>query len=140
MDQTQLIALLKKFNEFYGAYIFPYVRADYQGEPLMLFSPQHFAALGTIVLFILMIFFSRKKFTEKNQRIVFSGEGEGMGKSCIFITLHKDFTDYTKFIREFRSWCKGLNNESESFLIPTKDSLQIFDLSRAVRDLLKEDN
>jgi len=75
--------------------------------------------------------------SDKFPRIIFTGEGEGMGKSCMVLSLHRDFTDYTKFAREFRSWCKGIKDASESFLIPLS-SFQTFDLSKTVKDLLKE--
>lgn len=80
-----------------------------------------------------------EKLAEKNPRIIFAGEGEGMGKSCMIVSLHRDFTEYTKFIREFRSWCKGIKDASESFLIPTKNSFQTFNLSRTIGDILKEE-
>lgn len=67
MDQAQLIELLRQFNDFYLAYILPYVTADYQGEPFELFGMNHFIALGVIVLLILMIFFSRKKFSDRKK-------------------------------------------------------------------------
>lgn len=75
--------------------------------------------------------------SDKHPRIIFVGEGEGMGKSCMLVSLHKDFTDYTNFAREFRSWCKGIKDATESFLI-SSDSFQWFHLGKAVEDLLKE--
>lgn len=79
-----------------------------------------------------------EKFTEKNPRIIFAGDGEGLGKTCMFMSVHRDFSDFTRFKREFRSWCAGIKDASESFLIPTKDSFLFFNLSKAVEDLLKE--
>jgi len=76
--------------------------------------------------------------SDKHPRIIFVGEGEGMGKTCMIVSLQKDFSDYTKFTREFRSWCKGIKDASESFLISTKDSFQWFDLSKTVGNLLEE--
>jgi len=79
-----------------------------------------------------------ENLSDKNPRIIFTGEGEGMGKTCMVVSLHTDFTDYTKFKLEFRSWCKGVKDASESFLISTKNSLQTFDLSKTVESMLKE--
>jgi len=76
--------------------------------------------------------------SDKYPRIIFAGEGEGMGKTCMVVSLHRDFTEYTKFAGEFRSWCKGIKDATESFLISTKDSFQWFDFSKTVGDLLKE--
>jgi len=81
-----------------------------------------------------------KGLSDKNPRIIFTGEGEGIGKSCMVVSLHKDFTDFTNFKEEFRSWCKGIKDAVDSFLIPMKGSFQWFDLGRAVEDLLKEKN
>lgn len=67
MDQAQFLEYLKKFNDFYIANILPYVTADYQGQPFELFGMRHLIALGIILLFILMIFFSRKNFTNRKK-------------------------------------------------------------------------
>lgn len=77
--------------------------------------------------------------TDKFPRIIFAGEGEGMGKSCMIISMHRDFAGHMKFTRDFRSWCKGIKDAAESFLISTKDSFQWFNLSKTVGDILKEE-
>jgi DNA-binding Lrp family transcriptional regulator len=77
--------------------------------------------------------------SDKYPRIIYMGEGEGMGKTCMIISLHRDFVDYTKFSREFRSGCKGIKDAVDSFLISTKDSFQTFNLSKTVKDILKEE-
>jgi DNA-binding Lrp family transcriptional regulator len=78
-----------------------------------------------------------EKLAEKNPRIIFAAEGEGMGKSCIIATLHEDFSDHIKFVREFRSWCKGIKDASDSFLIPSEEIFHDFNLSRVIEDVLK---
>ena len=75
--------------------------------------------------------------SDKYPRIIYIGEGEGMGKTCMIASLHKDFEDYTNFSREFRSWCKGIKDAVDSFLIPTKDSFQTFNFSKTVEDIIK---
>lgn len=76
--------------------------------------------------------------SDKHPRIIFTGGGEGMGKSCMVVSLHRDFTDHITFKEEFRSWCKGIKAAAESFLIPS-DSFQTFDFSKPVEDLIKEE-
>jgi len=85
------------------------------------------------------IFQCLEGLSNKCPRIVFAGDGEGMGKTCMIISLHRDFSQYTKFQGEFRSWCKGIKDAAESFLISTKDSFQTFDFSNVVKDLVKEE-
>jgi len=76
---------------------------------------------------------------DKYQRIIFTGEGEGMGKTCMIMSLHTDFTDFIKFKKQFKLWCKGIKDAIESFLISTtKDSFHMIDFSNTVEDLLKE--
>ena len=77
--------------------------------------------------------------SDKYPRIIFTGEGEGMGKTCMIVSLHRDFTEYTNFKKQFRSWCRGIKDAAESFLISTKDSFQTFDFSKTVEDLIKEE-
>jgi len=77
--------------------------------------------------------------SDKYPRIIFTGEGEGMGNTCMVVSLHKDFNDFTKFKGEFRSWCKGIKDAIESFLIPS-NSFQTFNLSKTVESLIKEEN
>ncbi len=70
MDNEQILALLRQFNDWYIVNFLPYITADYQGEPFELFGTSHLIALGVILLFIVLIFISRKKFTEKKKQDV----------------------------------------------------------------------
>lgn len=70
MDTQQIIELLRKFNDFYIANILPYVTADYQGKAFALFGIEHLIALGAILLFIIMLYTSRKKFSAKKKQDV----------------------------------------------------------------------
>lgn len=79
-----------------------------------------------------------EKMVEVFPRIVFAAKGEGMGKSCIFAAINKDFNDYTTFMGEMRLKCKDLGGEMESFLVSTKDIIRNFNLFSAVKDLIKE--
>jgi DNA-binding Lrp family transcriptional regulator len=80
-----------------------------------------------------------EKMVENFPRIIFAAEGEGMKKTCIFITINKDFNDFTDFLKEFRLSCRGIREEIESFLVPTKYVIRNFNLFSAVKDLIKEE-
>ena len=77
--------------------------------------------------------------SDKYPRIIFTGEGDGMGKTCMIVSLHREFADHIKFKEEFRSWCRGIKDAVDSFIIPTKGSFQTFDFSKTVEDLVKEE-
>ena len=79
-----------------------------------------------------------EKISDKYPRIIYAGGGQGMGKTCMIVSLHRDFEDYMNFSREFRSGCRGVKDAIDSFLISTKDSLKTFNLSKTVENILKE--
>ena len=76
--------------------------------------------------------------SDKYSRIIFTAEGEGMGKSCMIVTIHKDFTDYTEFTREFRLTCNGFGENIESFLVPTENLLRTLNMATAVEHLVRK--
>ena len=59
--------ILQTITGFLDEYITPYLIADYLGDPFQLYDLFHLAALGSILLVILSIVFSRKKFSRKNK-------------------------------------------------------------------------
>ena len=42
------------------------------------------------------------KMTMARPNIIFASEGEGMGKNGVIISLHKNYTDFSKFLRDLR--------------------------------------
>jgi Lrp/AsnC family transcriptional regulator for asnA, asnC and gidA len=42
------------------------------------------------------------KMTRERQNIIFASEAEGMGKNGVIISLHKSYTDYSKFLSDLR--------------------------------------
>ena len=42
------------------------------------------------------------KMTRARPNIIFASEAEGMGKNGVIISLHKSYTDYSKFLSDFR--------------------------------------
>ena len=61
------------------------------------------------------------KWALENPRIILGAAGDGLdGKNCMMISLHKDFTDYYRFISEFRGKWSGYLRDIESFLVSFK--------------------
>jgi len=51
--------------------------------------------------------------------IVFAADGDGIkGKNCMLATIHKNFTDYSKFITDFKAMFGEHIKDFESFLVP----------------------
>ena len=64
------------------------------------------------------------KWIESNSKIVFSASGDGVnGKNSIMVSIHKDFTDYSKFMSELRSkWSENIRN-IDGFLVPLRGDI-----------------
>jgi DNA-binding Lrp family transcriptional regulator len=64
------------------------------------------------------------KWIESNPKIVFSASGDGVnGKNSIMVSIHKDFTDYSKFMSELRSkWSENIRN-IDGFLVPLRGDI-----------------
>jgi len=65
-----------------------------------------------------------EKWLETNPNIIFLAVGNGLnGKNRAMITTHKDFTEYSEFISDFRSrWSTSLM-DVDTFLISTKGKM-----------------
>ena len=60
------------------------------------------------------------KWVEKYPNIIFAANAEGMGKNAVFISLHKNYTDYSHFITEqLRYWGDELE-DYDTMLISLK--------------------
>ena len=61
------------------------------------------------------------KWVAHNAKIVFGAGGEGLeGKNCMVISVHRDFTDFTNFINDFRIQWASRIKEIDSFLVSLK--------------------
>lgn len=64
------------------------------------------------------------KWVESNSKIVLSAFGDGLnGKNSIMVSIHKDFTDYSEFMSEFRSKMSENIRDVDSFLVPLRGDI-----------------
>jgi len=64
------------------------------------------------------------KWVGSNTKIVLSAFGDGLnGKNSIVVSIHKDFTDYSKFMSEFRSKSSENIKDIDSFLVPLRGDI-----------------
>lgn len=60
-------------------------------------------------------------WVSKNSKILFSSSGEGLnGNTLLVVSIHKDFTDFSMFTKEFRSFLGSKVSSMESFLVSLK--------------------
>jgi DNA-binding Lrp family transcriptional regulator len=64
------------------------------------------------------------KWIESNPKIVLSASGDGLnGKNSIMVSIHTNFTDYSKFMSEFRSkWSENIR-DIDGFLVPLRGDI-----------------
>lgn len=61
------------------------------------------------------------KWVSHNNRIIYAAGGEGLhGNNCMMISVHRDFTDFTDFISDFRSHWTTRLRDVDSFLVSLK--------------------
>jgi len=59
-----------------------------------------------------------------NSKIIFAAGGEGLeGKNCMMISVHRDFTDFTDFISDFRAQWAARIKDIDSFLVSLKGKM-----------------
>ncbi len=64
------------------------------------------------------------KWAVENPKILLGAAGDGLdGKNCMMISLHKDFTDYYRFISEFRGKWSIYMRDIESFIVSLKATM-----------------
>ena len=52
------------------------------------------------------------KWLEKDSRVIFIAEGNGLGKNSLIVTMHKNYTDYSDFIADLRQKSRTVNSVS----------------------------
>lgn len=64
------------------------------------------------------------KWAVENPKIILGAAGDGLdGKNCMMISLHKDFSDYYRFVSEFRGKWSSHMRDIESFLVSLKATM-----------------
>lgn len=69
-----------------------------------------------------------KRFLSDHSNVIFASSGQGLGKGRVMITLHKDYTDYSEFMRQAETEWAGLVN-LESFIISLEADVAPFPFS-----------
>jgi len=78
-------------------------------------------------------------FIDGQPCVVFVGVGEGMGKTGNIVSFHRDFAEYTEFMRKSRLVCRDFGMTLESFIVPTDKLIRTLNMAKAVEALLKKE-
>ncbi len=79
------------------------------------------------------------EFIEQQPNIVFVGHGEGMRKTGVIVSFHKDFADFTDFTQNFRLICEGFAESVESFIVPSDKLMKTLSMAKAVEYLVNKE-
>jgi len=64
------------------------------------------------------------KWLAHSTKILFASGGEGLeGKNCMMISVHRDFTDFSDFISDFRAQWAARIKDMGSFLVSLKGKM-----------------
>jgi len=79
------------------------------------------------------------EFVEKHSNVLFLSSGRGTGTERVFITIHKDYSDYAKFIKEVKAEIAEYKI-ADTFLISYKGDTILRQLSfKTLANYLRKD-
>ncbi|UCE28885.1 MAG: Lrp/AsnC family transcriptional regulator [Candidatus Bathyarchaeota archaeon] len=61
-----------------------------------------------------------EEFLSKNPNIIFIGAGQGLGMSRMCVSIHKSYSDYAVFLREFETEWNQYTMNHDSFIVSLK--------------------
>jgi len=78
-----------------------------------------------------------KKWVMDHPNVIFASDGEGLGKDTVMISLHKNYSTYADFMREFSVDFADFVSDSQSFIVSLKTGLifKPFDLTYLADDI-----
>jgi DNA-binding Lrp family transcriptional regulator len=78
-----------------------------------------------------------KEWVMRHPNIIFASDGEGLGKDAVMVSLHKNYSQYADFMREFSIDFADFVGDSQSFIISLKTGLILkpLDMTYLVDDL-----
>jgi DNA-binding Lrp family transcriptional regulator len=79
----------------------------------------------------------QKKWAMQHPNILFASDGEGLGKDAVILSLHKDYSKYADFMREYTVSFADFISDVQSFIVSLKTGMIIkpFDLKYLAEDL-----
>lgn len=80
---------------------------------------------------------SAKKWVMQRPNVFLASDGEGLGKDTVMLSLHKDYSKYADFIREYTINFADFTSDVQSFIVSLETGMIIkpFDLKYLAEDL-----
>ena len=80
---------------------------------------------------------AQRKWVMQQPNVFFASDGEGLGKDAVILSLHKDYSKYANFMREYTVNFADFISDIQSFIVSLKTGMMIkpFDLKYLAEDL-----
>lgn len=77
------------------------------------------------------------EWTLKHANVIFASDGEGLGKDTVMISIHRDYSRYAEFIREYTVSFAESASDVQSFIVSLKTGklAKPFDLTYLSEDV-----
>ncbi len=66
-----------------------------------------------------------KEWVMNRPNVIFSSDGEGLGKDAVMISLHKTYSKYVEFMKEFSSVSANFATDLQSFIVSLKTGMML---------------
>lgn len=78
-----------------------------------------------------------KKWAMQHPNVFFASDGEGLGKDAVMFSVHKDYSKYADFMREYTVNFADFVSDVQSFIVSLKTGIIIkpFDLKYLAEDM-----
>jgi DNA-binding Lrp family transcriptional regulator len=78
-----------------------------------------------------------KKWTKQHPNILFASDGEGLGKDTLMVSVHRDYSKYADFMRDYTVKFSDFITDVQSFIVSLKTGIltKPFDLAYLSEDI-----
>ncbi|MGB8780193.1 MAG: AsnC family transcriptional regulator [Candidatus Bathyarchaeia archaeon] len=78
-----------------------------------------------------------KKWTMQHANILFASDGEGLGKDAVMVSVHRDYSKYADFMRDYTAKFSDFITDVQSFIVSLKTGTltKPFDLAYLSEDI-----
>jgi DNA-binding Lrp family transcriptional regulator len=78
-----------------------------------------------------------KKWTMQHPNILFASDGEGLGKDAVMVSVHRDYSKYADFMRDYATMFSDFITDVQSFVVSLKTGMltKPFDLAYLSEDI-----
>jgi DNA-binding Lrp family transcriptional regulator len=85
--------------------------------------------------------FDAKAFLSKHPNVIFASWGQGLGMDRVFISLHRDYTDFAQFTKELKDMWGRFVASSDTFMVSLRGDNVLRQLSfKSLSDYMKQES